>query len=230
MSMVHQVQEKKCEEEISIVVADPDPLVRRGLRELLEAEGDLKLVGKAEDLSELRRILAYERVDSILMDFQLAKEDDFAIIGELRARLPRCQIIVMGTVTDSEAILRVLRLGATGYLPKRGRIEDFRKALRQVLLDMNPLLPDVAQQLIGHVIRSEPSVEPDRLAARLSAREREVLECMTQGMCNKEIARTLHVTDRTVKAHVSSILRKLRVSDRTQAVVKALKMRSSNVG
>lgn len=209
----------------SIVVADPDPLVRLSLENLLSEESSVVLVDQVADVDSLWHVLAEESIDTILVEITLLQDDGSTILRELKERFPSTQVIAMGTVVDPESILRILRLGASGYLPKRGEIESFRAALRQALVGMSPLLPDVAQQLLRHVIRDDRREAPDSPIAALSEREKEVLDCLMQGMCNKEIASSLQVTDRTVKAHVSSILRKMRVSDRTQAVLKAMRMR-----
>jgi DNA-binding NarL/FixJ family response regulator len=216
-------------DKMRVVVADPDPLVRRGIFELLRNEPDIEIVGRVESIPGLRNVLAGERVDSVLVEFSLVQDTDFSLVTELRSEYPDCQVIVMGTLTDSDVILRLLRLGAAGYLPKRGKIAEFRWALLQVLVNMTPLLPDVSQQLLGHLIREERPVPTCPVTAKLSAREQEVLHCLTQGMCNKEIAAALKVSDRTVKAHVSNILRKLNVADRTQAVLKVLKTKGYGV-
>lgn len=218
----------KVESRMRVAVADPDPLVRRGIFQLLQNEPDLEIVGKVDSIAGLKGLLASQPLDSVLIEFSLVQEDNLSIVAELRQEYPDTQIIVMGTVTESEIILSLLRMGAAGYLPKRGKIDEFRWALRQVLVNMTPLLPEVSQQLLGHLIREERPAPTNPLTARLSEREQEVLDCLTQGMCNKEIAAALQVSDRTVKAHVSSILRKLHVADRTQAVLKALKMQGYN--
>lgn len=208
---------------INILVADPDPLVRRGIEHLLQEDAKLHITGQVGDFASLQSALAAKAVDTVLLDCSLAQANDYEPLRVIQSKYPQCQIIVMGTLTESEPILKLLRLGASGYLPKRGKIDEFRVALRQALVGMSPLLPDVAQQLLGHVIRDGLPSEEERTPSKLSAREKEVLQCMMQGMCNKEIAVTLKVTDRTVKAHVSNILRKMHVADRTQAVLKAMR-------
>lgn len=209
-------------ERIVVLVADPDPLVRLGLESLLRDEPGVALVESVEDVHALWRALKEHPVNTVLLEVGLARSGHGSLVREIRQSHPTCQVIAMGTMTDPEEILTVLRQGAGGYLPKRGRIEDVQLALRQALVGMAPLLPEVAQHLLSHVIRHEEPAEP---LPSLSAREKEVLRCLMQGMCNKEIAAALSVTDRTVKAHVSSILRKLQVADRTQAVLKAMRRR-----
>lgn len=192
---------------------------------LLNEDQHISVVGVAPDTEDLLCLLARPNhlIDAVLVDMSLLERNDFSPLMTLRSNYPQYRVVALGTASRSDLLLKAFRLGISGYVLKSGSISQFRAALYEVLIRNSPVLPEMAQQLLGHVIQEAAPAREDSPIASLSRREKEVLSCLTKGMSNKEIAEKLQVTNRTVKAHVSKILLKMGVADRTQAVVKVLK-------
>lgn len=207
---------------VRVILSDPDPLARDGIRNLLSEEQRIAVVGITADSENLINKLTEHEVDAALVDISLISQKDFAPLVMLKRLFPECRVVAVGTATRSEVLLKALRLGVNGYVLKSGSIAQFRAALHEVLVGESLVLPDMAQQLLSHMIQESSAPKRESSVAKLSQRENEVLKRLIQGMSNKEIAADLEVTNRTVKAHVSKILLKMGVADRTQAVVKVL--------
>lgn len=214
---------------LRVALSDPDPLAREGIHMLLNDDQHISIVGVTPDIETLLSMLAEpdQSVEAVLIDMHLLERDDFSPLLTLRRTYPQYRIVALGTAAQADLLLKVFRLGVSGYVLKSGSISQFRAALHEVLIRNCPVLPEMAQQLLGHVIQETAATREDFPVASLSRREREVLSYLTKGMSNKEIAEKLQVTNRTVKAHVSKILLKMGVADRTQAVVKALSTKNS---
>lgn len=230
--MIHQVDYVKTNEfettglahlqPMNIVLSDPDPLVRRGIRCMLEGEYVAHVVRESGCIITLENLLSSQVADIIFIDIHLIAADDFHMFTVLKGKYEACRFIAMGQSADVRLAMEALRAGVDGYLPKEGSVSELQSTLRRIVSGANALLPNVAEMLFDNVIASNRRLSFRSEVAPLSPREQQVLECLTEGMCNKEIAVALDVTVRTVKAHVSNVLRKMGVSDRTQAVVKAL--------
>lgn len=215
---------------LRVVLSDPDPLAREGIHMLLSEDQHISVVGVTPDIETLLGVLANPShpVDAVLIDLSLLERDDFSPLVMLRRIFPQHRVVALGTVSRADLLLKAFRFGVSGYVLKSGSISQFRAALHEVLVRKSPVLPEMAQQLLGHVIQEGTPTHENLPIASLSRREREVLSCLTKGMSNKEIAEKLQVTNRTVKAHVSKILLKMGVADRTQAVVKVLQAKNSH--
>jgi DNA-binding NarL/FixJ family response regulator len=203
---------------IRVLIADDHPVVRQGLRVLLEVQEDIEVVGEAADGAEVAGLVASLAPDVVVLDLKMPGLKGPEVIVDLAARGLRTRALVLTSVTDPAAAQAAVRAGAAGFLYKDVDPDALVRAIRSVH-DGNLLLsPEVAGTLIHH--------GTDRGAtgglAALTGREREVLEHITQGRSNREIARALHVAEKTVKTHVSSVLAKLGVQDRTQAALYAV--------
>jgi DNA-binding NarL/FixJ family response regulator len=210
--------------EIRILLADDQQLVREGLRVLLHLTPDIRVVGEAGDGAEaVERALAL-RPDVVLMDVRMPELDGVAATRRLHETCPEVKVIILTTFDDDEYVFEGLRAGAVGYLLKDVPSEQLVEAIRAAARGEAFIQPSVARKVVTefarltereHRRREQPLVEP------LSARELEVLALVAEGLSNREIGDHLFITPGTVKNHVSNVLAKLGVRDRTQAVLQA---------
>ncbi|MGC4894693.1 response regulator [Micromonospora sp. DT31] len=204
---------------IDVLVVDDDELIRVGLRAIVDAQPDLRVVGEATDGAQVPPLVAKLRPHVVLMDVRMPAVDGIQATRRLLAASadpPR--ILVITTFANDEYVYEALRAGASGFLLKRARPSEVVEAIRVVSAGESLLFPAAIRQLVGAYGRHGG----DRLrAARLTEREAEVLRLMAAGLSNPEIAARLVVGVETVKTHVGNVLAKLGVRDRTQAVVAA---------
>lgn len=213
--------------EITIVVADDHRVVRAGLVALLAQQKGLRVVGEAGTGEEAIRQVQATRPRVVLMDLQMPGMGGIEATREIRARWPETEVLVLTTFHDDELIWGGIRAGARGYLLKDTPPDELFRAIQTVAEGRTLLPPEILSRLT-HVIQqggpassgapSEEPVEP------LTERELETLRLMARGYSNKEIAQTLYISENTVKTHISSIFRKLEVTDRTEAATKALRL------
>jgi DNA-binding NarL/FixJ family response regulator len=190
------------------------------LRALLVARPELELVGEASDgLEAISRVASLDP-DVVLLDLKMPKLDGIGAIRRLRAEYPRTKVLVLTTFDDDELIFEGLRAGAVGYLLKDATSERLLEAILTVARGESFLQPTIAAKVIAEFSRLPARVD-EASGLGLSAREREVLKLLAAGATNKEIGRSLSLSEGTVKNHVTSILTKLGVTDRTQAAIKA---------
>jgi DNA-binding NarL/FixJ family response regulator len=200
---------------ISVLIVDDHPVVRRGLRVLLEVQDGIEVTGEAGDGPAALKLAAEHQPDVILLDLKLPGLDGLAVLAELRNTTAR--VLILTSATDPAAAGQAMRGGAAGVLYKDVDPDALVRAIRAVHDGHLLLAPAAAGTLL------QPATWPDRGLDALTAREREVLAELAQGRSNREIARALHVSEKTVKAHVSSVLAKLGVQDRTQAALFAVR-------
>ncbi|SFB62154.1 two component transcriptional regulator, LuxR family [Amycolatopsis marina] len=196
---------------IRIVLVDDHPVVREGLRGMLESEPDFSVVGEAGSGEEALVLVPAERPDVVLMDLRMPGLDG---VGAIR-RLPGQRIVVLTTYETDTDILRAVEAGATGYLLKDTSRAQLAEAIRAAARGETVLAPSVAGRLVHRVRTPAPP--------QLSAREVEVLRLVADGSTNAEIGRALHISEATVKTHLLRTFSKLDVSDRTAAVTTAMK-------
>jgi DNA-binding NarL/FixJ family response regulator len=203
---------------INVLIVDDHPVVRRGLRVLLEVQDGIEVTGEAGDGPTALQLAAEHHPDVILLDLKLPGLDGLAVLAEMRARHDhQAKILVLTSVTDPVAAGRAMREGAAGVLYKDVDPDALVRAIRAVHDGHLLLAPEAAGILL------QPATGQNRGLDALTAREREVLAELAKGRSNREIARALHVSEKTVKAHVSSVLAKLGVADRTQAALFAVR-------
>jgi DNA-binding NarL/FixJ family response regulator len=209
---------------IRVVIADDQALFREGLRTLLAAHHDLIVVGEAGDGNEAILTAKSTRADVVLMDMKMPRLDGVAATKRLRVALPDCRVVALTTFDDDEYVFEALRAGAVGYLLKDASSERLVEAIRAAARGESFLQPSVASKVVAEFSRLTPrAAEPSAAAVAnlLSERELEVIRLLVRGASNKEIAAALFVTEGTVKNHVTNVLTKLKVSDRTQAALRA---------
>ncbi len=203
---------------IRVLVADDHAVVRQGLRTLLELQEDIDVVGEAADGEEAVARAAELRPDVALVDLVMPRLDGVGTIVRLREVSPATRAIVLTSFLDEESLLPAVRAGAAGYLLKDVQPQELVRAIRTVHAGDALLSPAVTARLLEQVASAEPVKQP------LTARELEVLGLVARGLPNKQIARELAVSEKTVKTHVSNILAKLGVDDRTQAALYAVRV------
>jgi DNA-binding NarL/FixJ family response regulator len=207
---------------IRVVIADDQPLFREGLRMLLQASDDLSVVGEAADGQEAVRIALANRANVVLMDMKMPVLDGVAATKRLRATMPDCRVVALTTFDDDEYVFEALRAGAVGYLLKDAPSARLVEAIRAAARGETFLQPSIASKVVAEFSRlAERSPNASASSSPLSEREAEVLRLVARGASNKEIAAALFVAEGTVKNHVTNILVKLKVTDRTQAALRA---------
>jgi len=199
---------------ISVLIVDDHPVVRRGLRVLLEVAGGIEVAGEAGDGDTALALAAEHTPDVILLDLKLPGVDGIAVLGALKARDSTARVLVLTSATEPALASLALRSGAAGLLYKDVDPDALVRAIRSVHDGHLLLASEAAVTLM-------PS--PGSGLDALTSREREVLAELTHGRSNREVARALRISEKTVKAHVSSVLAKLGVQDRTQAALLAVR-------
>lgn len=208
---------------ITVLLVDDHAVVLRGLRFFLETEEEIQVVGEAMDgetaLEEVKRL----KPDVVLMDLVLPGMDGVQATREVLRIAPGTKVIVLTSFSEQDRVVPAIQAGAAGYLLKDVAPEVLAEAIRAVHRGEARLHPRVAQALMLQVGQGQKPTNPPGPAFSLTPRETEVLALLTRGLSNKEIAAELSITETTVKTHVSNILSKLGLQDRTQAAVYALR-------
>ncbi len=208
---------------ITVLIADDHAVVRRGVRAFLEMQPDVRIVGEAASGQEAVQKAARHTPDVVLMDLNMPDMDGVAATRKIRRLSPGTQVVVLTSYDDDEHVLPAVRAGAASYLLKDATPAELIAAVRKAVQGEAVLHPRVAARLLREV--QQPGAAPQRPQpfADLTDRELEVLRLIAEGLSNAEIAARLVVSEGTVKTHVSNILAKLHLSDRTQAAVLAWK-------
>jgi DNA-binding NarL/FixJ family response regulator len=209
-------------EPIRIIIADDHPVVREGLAAILETQPDIEVLAEAPDGLEAVRLTRELGPDVVLMDLQMPNMDGVEAIKTIKAEVPATEIVVLTTYDSDEYIFKGIEAGARGFLLKGASKNELLSAIRAASRGEALLPPVVAGKLVQRFSQMAQRQSGDG-DETLTERELEVLRLMAQGARNKEIAHDLTITERTAKAHVSSILGKLAASDRTEAVTIALR-------
>jgi DNA-binding NarL/FixJ family response regulator len=214
---------------ISVLLADDQPLLRRGFRMILEAEDGLTVAGEAGDGAEAVELARQVRPDVVLMDIRMPGTDGIEATRRITAAEPGIRVLVLTTFDLDEYAFGALRAGASGFLLKDVRPAELVAAVRTVASGDAVVSPRVTRRLLEEYAQQLPMADGDAEAgvdrypqlSSLTEREREVLEVVAQGLSNIEIATSLYVSETTVKSHVGRILAKLGLRDRVQIVVLA---------
>lgn len=204
-----------------MLIADDHAVVREGLRSFLGIQDDIEVVAEASDGEEAVNKAQALIPDVVVMDLVMPRVEGVEAIGQIRASNPDVKIIVLTSFADDDKMLAAVRAGATGYLLKDAKPQELSDAIRAANRGEALVHPAVAARLMQEVAAKD-NASPSH---SLTARELEVLRLVARGLPNKQIARELEIAEKTVKTHVSNILQKLDLHDRTQAVVYALRER-----
>lgn len=197
---------------IRAAIADDHRVVRVGLEQLLATFEDVELVGSADGGEAAVTLCAAERPDVLLLDLSMPDLDGVEVTRRLAGEAPETRIVVFTSFSDRERIVQALDAGAIGYLLKDAEPDEIHAALRAAARGEAPLAPKAAAALLAERGARAPAVE-------LTAREREVLSLVVAGMANKQIARRLGISEKTVKGHLTNLFQRIGVADRTQAAL-----------
>jgi two-component system, NarL family, response regulator LiaR len=206
---------------IRVLLVDDHEIVRRGLAVFLDGYDDMELVGQAADGEEAVARCRELEPDVVLMDLVMPKMDGPAAIRQIRAQNPATRVVALTTFRDKELVHETLQAGAVGYLYKDASVDDLAAAIRRAHAGNTVLLsPQAAEALLDLIDSKTQTEEPAH--TKLSARERQVLALLVEGLTNRRIAHRLNVSESTAKQYVRGILAKLQVSSRTEAVAMAV--------
>jgi len=209
---------------IRILIVDDHPMLRSGMRSLLEMEKDFDIVGEATDGEEAIRLAQETKPDVIIMDIVMPKLNGIQAAKVIRQALPTTAILFLTAFSDMNYILGLLEAGACGCLLKDATGDEIVGAIRAVRSGESVLDPVVSRKLLERVIKNEGKNSPGSgHSSVLTARETEILQLAARGLSNKDIAAQLYVSLRTVKAHLTSIFDKLGCGSRTDAIIRGLK-------
>ena len=209
-------------EQIRVMIADDQWLVREGIASLLELEVGINVIAMVSSGQKAVAEALAQKPDIILMDIRMPEMTGIEATAKIRQALPTCQIVMLTTFDDEEYIVQSLLAGACGYLMKDIPPGDLARAIKLAHAGVFQLAPDVAGKLIGSLQDIQPKPKPEEKTLDLTPRELEVLKLVAKGATNKEIARQFEVSEGTIKNHVSNILMRLELRDRTQAAVYAV--------
>jgi DNA-binding NarL/FixJ family response regulator len=202
---------------IRILIADDHSVVREGLKMFLGLDPELEVVGEASTGAQALELAHKLHPDVVLMDLLMPVMDGIAATAAVRKELPDVEVVAVTSVLEDASVVGAIRAGAIGYLLKDAQGDELCRAIRAAANGQVQLSPQAAARLMREVRAPET---PEKL----SERETDVLRCLAQGKANKEIAREMGITEKTVKSHVSSVLAKLGLSSRTQAALHAIRI------
>jgi len=208
---------------IRLLLVDDHAIVREGLRTLLGETPDLDLAGEAADGPSAVAMATALQPDVILLDLMLPGMNGIEVARRILAKQPACRIIMLTSFADDQNVLEAIQAGAAGYLLKDVLQADLVQAIRQAARGQPVLHPEAQRKLLEHLNRPPAAHSDEAELAQLTERERDVLGLIARGLSNRQIADSLHITEGTVKGHVSNVLSKLHLQDRTQAALFAVR-------
>lgn len=214
---------------IRLLICDDQEIVCEGLRAMFAPVPQIEVISVAKNGIEAVDLTARLRPDLILMDLKMPKMNGIQATKAIHEKFPDVRVLVLTTYDADEWVINAIRNGAAGYLLKDTPQEELVKAIINTVKGWNPIDPQVAGKILDHVTHQAPPPYPDqKMISQLSEREREVLRLLAHGLGNSEIAKTLFLSEGTVKNYVSVIFSKLGVTDRTQAAILAIRAGVAN--
>jgi DNA-binding NarL/FixJ family response regulator len=209
------------EEVIRVAVVDDQRLFTKGISGLVDMLPGVEVVGVAYDGEEAITLCRKEEPDVVLMDISMPKMDGISATREIKALLPQTAVVILTGHEEDEHVFDGIKAGAQGYLLKDSEPEDLSRAIHTVYAGDTIVAPDLAQKMLNTFEGGRPGGAP--LAPPLTERELEVIKALAQGMSDRQIAKALGISEKTVRNHTSNIYRKLHIFDRTQAVIYAVR-------
>jgi two-component system, NarL family, response regulator DevR len=203
-------------EQLKVMLVDDHEIVRQGLRALLEAEGDIEIVAEADSGPSAVSLAGVYQPDVVVMDVRMPEGSGVEACRAIRDERPDAQIIMLTSYSDDEALFNSIMAGAAGFVLKQIRGRDLIDAIRTVASGKSLLDPDVTKRVLER-LRKAKFDEKDPKLSRLSPQEERILDMVGEGLTNREIAERIHLSDKTVKNYVSTILQKLEVARRAEA-------------
>ena len=204
-----------------VIICDDQDIVRDGLELLLKLEPDIQIVGIASDGAEAVEMTEREKPDLVLMDLKMPVKNGVEATREIKAKCPAVKVLVLTTYGADDWVFDGLRAGASGYLLKDTPREGVLSAIKGTIAGKTYLDPSVAGKILGEIssVKKKPA---SSIIHKLTSREVEILNLLARGLSNEDIAKQLFLSEGTVRNHISSILAKLELSDRTQAALIAI--------
>ena len=206
-------------EPITVLLAEDHAVVREATAEIIDHQSDMRVVGQAGTGEEAVQLARQRRPDVVVMDIAMPHRDGLEATRRITAECPKCRILVLTAREEEHFIIKLLQAGALGYLPKTVALDELLNAIRSVARGDSVLPPRIASVVLLHLAGEQSRAST---GSPLSDRELEVLELAAQGLTNREIAKRLSISARTVEAHLTHVYNKLGVASRTQAVVSAI--------
>lgn len=207
---------------IRLLLVDDHAVLRDGLKNILGMEADIEVVGEAVNGKDALRKVEEYRPDVILMDINIPEQNGIEVTGFIKGLYPSIKILILTMYDHDEYFLAAIREGADGYLLKDAPSDHVVDAIRSVAKGQSVIHPSLTKKFLNFSAPSKESAVGERKGALLTDRENEVLLCLVKGMNNKEVAKALFISDKTVKIHVSNIFKKLEVKSRSQVVIYAV--------
>lgn len=205
---------------IKVVLADDHILMREGIRQLLEFDGSIEVIGEANDGMECIEVLEKVKPDVLLLDINMPKKNGIEVLEDIKKKKLSVKVLILTVHNEIEYLLKAVDIGVDGYILKDSESAELKKAINAVMNDESYIQPHLIPALNNRLVTRD--IDKDKIDL-LTKRELEVLIQVANGMFNKEIATTLNISERTVKNHISNIFKKIEVSDRTQAAVFAIR-------
>lgn len=205
---------------INVMIADDHSLIREGLKQLLEFDGTIKVVGEASNGKECLEKIYVCNPDVLLLDINMPEKNGIDVLKEMKEKGSSVKVLILTVHNELEYLMNAVDIGVDGYILKDSDFVELKRAINAVLEGDNYIQPSLIPALNNQLVNRD--IEKDKIAL-LTSRELEVLAQVANGMFNKEIATNLNISERTVKNHISNIFKKIDVSDRTQAAVFAIK-------
>ena len=208
-----------------VLIVDDHPVVRSGIKAILSDAPDVEVVGEARDGLEAVDLTRQLLPDAVLMDIRMGGHDGVDATRQIKSLSPQTRVIILSSYEEDDQIFEAIKAGASGYVLKDATPEQLVRSIRATGDGFALMSATVAKKVLEEFrrLREQETLVVDRLGDNLTDREREVLILVGQGRTNLEIAEQLHITDRTVKTHVTNIFSKLQINQRTQAVLYAMR-------
>lgn len=205
---------------VNIMITDDHSMIREGLKNLLELDGDIKVIEEAVNGEDCLEKLKTVSPDVLLLDINMPKKNGLEVLKVLKEKNSNLKVLILTVHNEIEYLLKAVEIGVNGYILKDSESSELKKAIFSIIDGEDYIQPSLIPLLNSKMIEKN---EDEGKINNLTRRELEVLKLLAIGMYNKEIAEKLHISERTVKNHVSNIFKKLEVTDRTQAAVFAIR-------
>jgi two-component system, NarL family, response regulator LiaR len=206
---------------IRVVLADDHAVVRKGIRDFLEEDGDIQVVAEASDGEQAKQLIQTHQPDVVILDIRMPHATGIEVTRWVREQSPSVGILILTAYDDDPFIVAAIQAGANGYVLKNAEADQITAAVRTIYGGQSAVSPAITQKLMSHMAGT---TQPEKLVEPLTDREQEVLQLAASGLTNRGIGLQLKISDRTVQGHLASIYSKLHVGSRTEAVTTAIQL------